>query len=477
MAARGWGKDHPVEDWLYEEPYRFDFFQAVRLLEMADSTSAPVGEGAEPAREAVRFKSAVGLAFAASDVADVRPPTGTGGAAEMTVNFMGLAGAMGPLHMPSTELIVERAWRRDTSLRDFLDIFNHRLVSLLYRIRKQHRLGLGGAPPGEDRASAYLYSVVGLGTPNVRGRMQVKDRALLFYAGLLGQQPRSMAGLERVLADYFGAPARGLPFRGRWRELEEGQRTVLGERGRNRALGVDATAGTRVWDQQGAFEVVLGPLTFEQFQDFLPTGWAFRPLCDLARFYVGDELDFAFRLTLKASEIPPTRLGERGGARLGWTSWLKTEEWPDDDSQVSVSPDSLRAFAGAVDIPYFGLPPDKLAELVGRMSVRRLKENSFVVRQGDAGDSMFVIRRGSARVIRREEDGRESYLATLREGDYFGEMALIMGRARTATIVTLEECEILELKKQDLDEFTACYPRFAATLRVFAEARLKKSKR
>ncbi|PYS77306.1 MAG: type VI secretion system baseplate subunit TssG, partial [Acidobacteria bacterium] len=116
MAARGWGKDHPVEDWLYEEPYRFDFFQAVRLLEMADSTSAPVGEGAEPAREAVRFKSAVGLAFAASDVADVRPPTGTGGAAEMTVNFMGLAGAMGPLHMPSTELIVERAWRRDTSL-------------------------------------------------------------------------------------------------------------------------------------------------------------------------------------------------------------------------------------------------------------------------------------------------------------------------------------------------------------------------
>src|SRR5947209_10271329 len=145
----------------------------------------------------------------------------------MTVNFMGLAGAMGPLHMPSTELIVERAWRRHPSLPYLLDIFNHRLVSLLYRIRKQHRVGLDGAPPGEDHASSHLYSVVGLGTPNTRGRMQVKDRALLFYAGLLGQQPRSMTGLERLLTDYFVAPARGLPFCRRLQLLEECKRTEL----------------------------------------------------------------------------------------------------------------------------------------------------------------------------------------------------------------------------------------------------------
>lgn len=476
MAARGWGKDHPVEDWLYEEPYRFDFFQAVRLLEMSATAPAPVGEGAEPAREAVRFKSAVGFSFAASDVAELQPPARAGEAARMTVNFMGLAGAAGPLHTPSTELVVERAWRRDTSLRDFLDIFNHRLVSLLYRIRKQHRIGLGHAPPGEDRASTYLYSVVGLGTPNTRGRMQVKDRALLFYAGLLGQQPRSMAGLERVLRDYFGAPARGLPFSGRWHELEEGQWTVLGASGRNRALGVDATAGTRVWDQQGGFEVVLGPLTFEQFQDFLPTGWAFRPLCDLTRFYVGDELDFSFRLVLRASEVPPTRLSAREGARLGWTSWLKNSEWSEDDSQVSVSPDSLRAFAGAVSIPYLGLPPDKLLELVGRMRPRRFEADRLVVRQGEAGDSMFVLRRGSVKVIRRDEDGRESHLGTLREGDYFGELALVTSKVRQASVVTLEECELLELRKADLDELTARYPRFDAALRAYAEARLKRGK-
>ena len=479
MATHGWGKDSPVDEWLYEEPYRFDFFQAVRLLEMADSSAAPVGEGAEPAREAVRFKSSIGLGFAASDVAEVRPAGDEGGATEMTVNFMGLAGATGPLHTPSTELIIERAWHKDTALRDFLDIFNHRLVSLLYRIRKLHRIGLDNTPPGNERVSEYLYSVVGLGTPSLRGRTQVKDRALLYYAGLLGQQPRSMAGLERLLSDYFRVGTSGRPFRGRWHALEESQWTLIGAQlGRNRALGSDALVGTRVWDQQGAFEVVLGPLTLAEFLDFLPTGWAFRPLCDLVRFYVGDEVDFAFRLKLRAGEIPATRLGAEGGARLGWTSWLKTtESAEEDDMQVVVSPASLRAFAGTVNIPYFGLPPDKLSELVARMQSRNFEAGRVVVRQGEVGDSMFVVRRGSVKLLRRDEDGRETHLGTLGAGDYFGELALITNKVRRATVVTITECEILELKKQDLEEFTARYPRFAAALRAYAEVRMQKGKK
>ncbi|HWS56324.1 MAG TPA: type VI secretion system baseplate subunit TssG [Pyrinomonadaceae bacterium] len=493
MAAHGWGKDRPVDEWLYEEGYRFDFFQAVKLLELSRPALAPVGEGPEPAREPVRFKSAVGLAFPASDVAEVRPPAGDGGAAQMTVNFMGLAGALGPLHAPTTEQIIDGVSRKDTALRDFLDIFNHRLVSLLYRIRKVHRVGGDSRAPGSDRLSAYLYAAFGLGTPSLRGRMQVKDRALAFYAGLLGQQPRSMAGLERLLEDYFGVRARGLQFVGRWLELEEDQWTAIGAAGRNQRLGDTAVVGTRVWEQQGGFELALGPLSLEEFMDFLPTGWAFGPLCDLVRFYAGDELDFRVRLTLKAGEVPAARLGASGGARLGWTSWLKRADWPEedlrldcvegpfchlksagwpgDDSQVAVSPASLRAFAGAVRLPYFGLPPDKLIELVARMTARRFEENRLVVRQGDAGDSMFVIRRGAARVIRREADGRETTLATLREGDCFGEVSLLTGKTRVASVITLRECELLELTRADLDEFMALYPRFAASLRAYAERR------
>lgn len=507
MAAYGWGKDAPLEDWLYEEPYRFDFFQAVRLLELADAARAdaadeegctPVGEGADPGSEPVRFKSSVALSFPASDLDDLAgPPDGRARPARMTVNFMGLAGLSGPLHTPSTELIIERAWHKDTALRDFLDIFNHRLVSLFYRIRKLHRVGLDTRHPGKDRVSDYLYSVVGLGTPGLRRRMQVKDRSLLFYSGLMGQQPRSMAGLERIMSDYFGVPVEGRPLAGRWRPLEEEQWTRIGQRGgQNQTLGGDAVVGTRVWDQQGAFELVLGPLTLEQFDDFLPTGWAFGPACDLVRLYAGDDLDFSFRLTLKAEEMPGARLGPSAGARVGWTSWLgsaagdagdpspivgpfcqlETPEFAEDDSQVFVSPESLRAFADAVHIPYFALPPDKLMKLKARMTGRAVGANRVVVRQGDPGDSMFVITRGSVRVVRTDDEGRETLLVTLHAGDCFGEVALVTGRARNASVLTLEDCDFLELKREDLDKFMDEYPRFAAALRAYAGGRVRTKK-
>lgn len=481
MAALGWGKDTSVGDWLYEEPYGFDFFQAVRLLELASPDSSPVGEGAEPAREAVRFRSGVGLDFPASDVAEVRPPEAPAAPARMTVNFMGLAGATGPLNTPSTELIIERAWHGDEAPRDFLDIFNHRLVSLLYRTRKLHRVGLDNAAPGLDRTASYLFSIAGLGTPSLRGRMQVKDRALLFYAGLLGQQPRSMAGLEALLSHYFGVRAVGVPFKGRWRALEENQWTRIGGSGRNVRLGVDAVVGTRVWDEEGAFEIELGPLTLEQFEDFLPTGWAFRPLCDLVRFYVGDELDFSFRLRLAASEVPSASLPKRGGpreggVRLGWSAWVAPPE-SEEDSQVVVSPASLRAFEGAFSVPYFGLPPDKLQELVRRMTPRTFEAGRLVCRQGDAGDTMYVVRRGSVKVVRRGEDGVERHLGTLGAGDYFGELALISNKFRRASIVTLEECELLELSKRDLQVFAEKYPRFKATLEAYADARVRRDRK
>jgi CRP-like cAMP-binding protein len=112
-----------------------------------------------------------------------------------------------------------------------------------------------------------------------------------------------------------------------------------------------------------------------------------------------------------------------------------------------------------------------MAELVGRMTPRRFEANRVIVRQGDAGGSMFVIRSGSVRISRRDAEGHETHLATLREGDYFGELSLITGNTRNATAVTLRECELLELTQGVLEEFMTKYPRFGAALRDYAEGR------
>ncbi len=206
MATYGWGSDRAVADWLFAEGYRFDFYQAVKLLELLRPDATPVAEGSEPANEPVRFASAVSLAFPASEVAAVHHQAEDGHPPVMTVNFLGLAGARGPLPPVFSELILERLRARDTAMRDFLDIFNHRLVSLLHRVRKTHRVGLAPTPPGQDLVSRCLFALFGMATPGVRGRLHVKDRALLLYTGLLAQQPPSAVGLKAVRRDYFRNP-------------------------------------------------------------------------------------------------------------------------------------------------------------------------------------------------------------------------------------------------------------------------------
>ena len=349
MAAYGWHARASVTEGLAAEGERFAFDQAVRLLEAMQPRAVPVGEGVEPAAEAVRFRSRVDLGFPASEVRRVELPEKPGEPARMEVAFFGLAGPLGPLPRGITELLIDRRFVGDGALRSFLDIFDHRLISLFFRGRKKTRPALDRRPPDRGRAATALAALAGLGTPHLAGRMAVADRALLFYTGLLVGPRRSMIGLERLLAHFFRIAARIVPFRGRWLPLGDRQTTVIGASGRNRELGRSAVAGRRLWDQGAAFDLELGPLSLRQLLSFLPTGEAFPVLRSLVRFYCGDELDCRLRLTLRGEEVPALslgaagdvrlgwsarlaaagaaaepRLGRAGGARLGWTSWLVT---------------------------------------------------------------------------------------------------------------------------------------------------------
>jgi type VI secretion system protein ImpH len=329
MAAFGWKEKQSLRAWLFAEPWRFDFFQAVRLLERLRPDATAVGEGPDPSREAIRFVSRVGLEFAASEIQDLRPPDGDQPPV-MTVNFMGLAGLEGPLPRVDTERILERVRQKDTAFRDFLDIFNHRLISLMVRARKAHAPALSNGEPHQTPLAHYLQSLFGTGLRSLQNRMPVHERLLLHYAGILSQRPRSASGLERMLADYFGVSVRIRQLVGQWRNIEPEQCSRIGLSGRNQALG-NAVLGARYWDQQGGLEVELGPMTLPEFQDLLPAGKGYPTLCELTRFYLGNDCEFRFRLVLAAAEVPASRLGE---TRLRWTSWLKTRPFAADDSQV-----------------------------------------------------------------------------------------------------------------------------------------------
>lgn len=341
MATTSRRADPPLEEGLFEQGYRFEFFQAVRMLERLYRERDLVGRDAKPARETVRFRSHPSLTFPPSDICEIARPEDQNGPPRMTVAFMGLTGPSGVLPRDYTELVLERVHRNDHTLRDFLDLFNHRMISFFYRAWEKYRVPVAyehavSKQEATDGASLALFALMGLATRGLRGRFQVEDEALLFYAGLVAQRPHSASALEGTLTDYFGVPVRVAQFIGQWLPLPEESRSRLGRCGANIVLGVDAVVGWRVWDQHAKFVVRVGPLTYMQFCEFLPSGDAFRPLVQLTRFFAGQEFDFDVRLVLQAAEVPRCRLGETGGRapRLGWSTWLKTGQFSRDADET-----------------------------------------------------------------------------------------------------------------------------------------------
>lgn len=366
---------------LISEPQRFEFFQAVRLLEMemvrrAASRREPLppsiggDEQGSGSHSAIRFHSATALGFPQGAITRIRheapdasspavgraavstgsqaAPQGTG-RVHVDLGCFGLVGPAGTLPRHYTSLIIERFRRfRDETLRDFLDIFVHRMAALLYRGWAKYRAGIqyertrltgrgtgwdDAASSPRDPVTAVVSSLVGLGTKGLPERLAESDDAVLHHAAHFARQTRTAEALESLLHDLYGAKVKIVPFVGRWLELERSDQTALASQtrpeGLNARLGVDAIAGRRVWDLDSTFEVRIGPLSVADLRSRLPGTPRLAALNDLLRLYAGPQYEIGVRLVLAGEDVPPCRLlkGDEG-PRLGWTSWLSVAAGP-----------------------------------------------------------------------------------------------------------------------------------------------------
>jgi type VI secretion system protein ImpH len=222
-----------------------------------------------------------------------------------------------PLHL--TERARERLLHgNDHTLSRFLDLFNHRFLTLLYRAWAQAQPHVNHDRPADDRFKIYVGSFVGISATSLRDRDTTPDLAKLSYAAALLRQTRNADGLRTILQAFFQVPVAIQEFVGHWMELGDRERTRLNDDGA--VLGRSAVLGRRVWDRQHKFRIHLGPLTRAQYEAFLPGGRLLQQVADWVRLYRGFELAWDVRLILAGGEIPPPRLGL--GVRLGWTSWL-----------------------------------------------------------------------------------------------------------------------------------------------------------
>jgi len=321
-------------DLLAKDACSFEFFQAVALLQRLKGDMHHVGGFIAPEDEAVRFSANPRLGFPASEIQQLamrgdRP-------AEMMVNFMGLTGPSGVLPYVYSELILERLRAKDTSLAAFLEIFDHRVISLFYRAWERSRFQVNYALKSRDLFSRYLLDLLGLGTHGLRDRQSIEDEALMPFVSLLAMQSRSAQSLEQVLAAYFEVPIQVMQFTGTWYSIDESTQCAMDDKeDASCQIGIGAVAGDAVWNPPGRARIRLGPVPLETYREFLPEGSAFQAVRAITRFFTNDCLDFELQLVLERKDVPTVELNSDAGApaRLGWTSWAKTAPMgmdPDD---------------------------------------------------------------------------------------------------------------------------------------------------
>jgi type VI secretion system protein ImpH len=360
MATPDRRTDPSIEEMLFQEGFQFDFFQAVRLLALIDPKRQPIGAAARPAEETVRFtlwppepeKLSNVVSFPASAIDMIQRPVESSAGRpsippRMSVLFFGLTGTQGVLPLHYTEMLVARKGQKDHALADFLDLFNHRLLSLFYRAWAKHQPAIifetaARAKRLPDPFTHYILDFIGLGTNAIRGQMQIPDESLLPYAGLIAQRPHSASAIRAILRDYFAVPVEIEQCLGSWYDLAHSDRSYLSPALERNQLGVGAFLGDKVWNQQDRFRIRVGPVSRSRFHDFLPDGPSLRKLIELTLFLVGQALSFDVQVILEKEQVPPCRLLDKGeqAPRLGWMSWLKTSEFHTD------APDAI--FAKAV---------------------------------------------------------------------------------------------------------------------------------
>jgi type VI secretion system protein ImpH len=356
MGASSRRDGTPLIEELYQRPSRFQFFQAVRLLGKVNSDRAGVGRDNDPNSEFVRFRSDISYAFPTGDVRSIerfdpdedqdpdrflRPAERPD---DMVVNFLGIAtpASFGSLPTPFVEEIRYQERNKNFAMREFLDLFNHRLVSLFYRAWERTRAEVLYDLDERSPFESALRAIIGLEGDVQTRRLPFDSRDILSRAGLISMRPASETAIKGLVSSLFDIPATVEQFLPCWYEMDDADRTQLGHR--NSKLGDDMSLGSEVCLSQWRFRVRLGPMNFDMYQALLPEGKAFHLLSSVIRLATGPECDTEYTLVLEKEEVPGLQLGASDSSevsspcRLGWSTWLKCENRDRDADDAVFTP-------------------------------------------------------------------------------------------------------------------------------------------
>jgi type VI secretion system protein ImpH len=324
----------PYAALLASREARAQFIPLVALLERLLGGDVRVGADGPLAQERLRFRHDHSLTFSTADVSSLRledsanaPPWDepAGPAqdrirAHITSTFLGLSGAVSPL---PTYMVEEVAHDDDDTpvLRNFLDIFHHRFISLIYRAVTRFDFALEYLSGGRDAWSRRVQSLTGVDAFAPERRTRLAPGLVLRIAPVLATRRRSAAALEAALGEVLRlgeARTRVHQFLATWAPLADADQVRLGVE--NSHLGRGLLLGRRVRSRAGKFRISVGPVP-SAVRTRLQAGHdLFERVRGVVELAAPAGLEWDLEVT--SDERPAMKLSAGGGSKLGQESWL-----------------------------------------------------------------------------------------------------------------------------------------------------------
>ena len=128
------------------------------------------------------------------------------------------------------------------------------------------------------------------------------------------------------------------------------------------------------------------------------------------------------------------------------------------------------------NVPIFAELEERELEKIAKLGVRqKYKKGNVVVIEQESGAALFIIVSGKVKIVRMDEDGREVILSIFGPGEFFGEMSLLDGMARSASVIATEKSELLMIHRRDFLELLHEFPSVAISLLAELAMRLRKA--
>jgi type VI secretion system protein ImpH len=297
-----------------EVPYKpCDVYRLLDHLYTQDHGKSPLlGDGLNPRHDLVNIQSHITFGHKASGVQQVVQTAD--GKYNVLLNNLSLAGMYGALPDTYGEEIADR---RNQDMRDFLDIFHHRLMGLLYRFYRKNRIFLGSTNVKNNIVGKILHNLTGMSL--FHKSFQFQETGIFPLFNLFWRNGSSISGVQELIRGYFHVKTKVVPFLGGWIYPDKAAVSYLNKS--YNTLNKSLFIGHKTWDDTYGFTIRIGPLDFNQYLTFIPPMQQNFPILkQLLFYYIDNSYHVRLQLHLRSDTVPALHLGKQ--SFLNFTTWL-----------------------------------------------------------------------------------------------------------------------------------------------------------